>query len=110
MRLANKSLVIIGGTTGLGLSAAKAFVAEGARVIAVGRNPESVEAARKELGAKAKVIAGDACDAGTASRQRKVGIALELSSTARLALRNPPGPLARRQGTPTAPRRAVPWR
>ena len=66
MRLANKSLVIIGGTTGLGLSAAKAFVAEGARVVAVGRKPESVEAAQKELGASATVISGDACDASTA--------------------------------------------
>ena len=33
--LANKSLVIIGGTTGLGLSAAKAFIESGAYVIVV---------------------------------------------------------------------------
>ena len=68
MRLAGKSLVIVGGTTGIGLSAAKAFVAEGARIVAVGRKPESVEAARQELGAAASVIAGDAGDAATAKR------------------------------------------
>jgi len=67
MRLKDKSLVIIGGTTGIGLSAAKAFVAEGARVVIVGRKPESVEAAQHELGKQAKALAGDACDAATAS-------------------------------------------
>jgi NAD(P)-dependent dehydrogenase (short-subunit alcohol dehydrogenase family) len=66
MRLKNKSLVIIGGTTGIGLSAAKAFVAEGARVVVVGRNREKVEDAQRELGAGAKAMAGDACDAETA--------------------------------------------
>ena len=35
-RLAKKVVGVIGGTTGLGLSAAKAFVAEGAKVVAVG--------------------------------------------------------------------------
>ena len=66
MRLAGKSLVIIGGTTGIGLSAAKAFGTEGARVVVVGRKPESVETARRELSAKAKAVVGDACDAETA--------------------------------------------
>jgi NAD(P)-dependent dehydrogenase (short-subunit alcohol dehydrogenase family) len=68
MRLKNKSLVIIGGTTGIGLSAAKAFVAEGARVVVVGRNREKVEDAQRELGANARAIAGDACDAETAAK------------------------------------------
>jgi NAD(P)-dependent dehydrogenase (short-subunit alcohol dehydrogenase family) len=68
MRLKGKSLVIIGGTTGLGLSAARAFVAEGARVIVVGRKPESVAAAGRELGSNARALVGDACDADTARR------------------------------------------
>jgi len=67
MRLKGKSLVIIGGTTGLGLSAAKAFVAEGAHVVAVGRMPETVAAAQKELGLNAKVLVGDANNPATAS-------------------------------------------
>ena len=50
MMLKNKNIVIIGGTTGIGLSAAKAFIANGAKVIVVGRNAESAEAAKKILG------------------------------------------------------------
>ena len=65
-RLANKNLVIIGGTTGIGLSAAKAFIAEGARVVIVGRNPENVAAAEKDLGSAAQAFAADATSPQTA--------------------------------------------
>ena len=64
--LQNKSIVIIGGTTGLGLSAAKAFVREGARVVVVGRNNDSVQEAAKILGASAVTLAGDATVPGIA--------------------------------------------
>jgi NAD(P)-dependent dehydrogenase (short-subunit alcohol dehydrogenase family) len=64
--LANKNIVIIGGTTGLGLSAAKAFVANGAKVIVAGRNEESITAAQKELGTNAIAISGDATIEATA--------------------------------------------
>ena len=67
MRLSGKSLVIIGGTTGLGLSAAKAFLAEGARIVVVGRKTESVETAQRDLGTNAKALTGDACDPSTAA-------------------------------------------
>ena len=36
--LDGKVIVVIGGTTGIGLSAAKAFIEAGAKVVAVGRN------------------------------------------------------------------------
>ena len=49
-QLENKNIVIIGGTTGIGLSAAKAFIAEGAKVVVVGRNADSVSEAKKVLG------------------------------------------------------------
>ncbi|HEY0552010.1 MAG TPA: SDR family oxidoreductase [Verrucomicrobiae bacterium] len=63
MRLEGKSLVIIGGTTGLGLSAAKAFVREGARVTMVGRDEDSAASAQVELKrADAKALFGNACD------------------------------------------------
>lgn len=65
-RLAGKSLVIIGGTTGLGLSAARACLKEGARVVVVGRNPESAGAAEKTLGVQALAFVGDAADPATA--------------------------------------------
>ncbi|MGZ8556731.1 MAG: SDR family NAD(P)-dependent oxidoreductase [Chitinophagaceae bacterium] len=58
--LKNKNIVIIGGTTGLGLSAAKAFVAGGANVVTVGRNADSVAKAKQILGNKSDAISGDA--------------------------------------------------
>ena len=75
-QLANKVIVIIGGTTGLGLSAAKAFLRAGACVVAVGRNPENAKAAESSLGASAKVLAADATEAKTAP----AAIALALES------------------------------
>jgi NAD(P)-dependent dehydrogenase (short-subunit alcohol dehydrogenase family) len=64
--LEQKSIVVIGGTTGLGLSAARAFVKNGANVVCVGRNPESCTAAEKELGKHAASYCGDATDPDTA--------------------------------------------
>lgn len=58
--LANKKLVIIGGTAGMGLSAAVACVEEGANVIAVGKNPEHVDEAESKLKNNGVVITGDA--------------------------------------------------
>ncbi len=64
--LDNKAIVIVGGTTGMGLSAAKAFVGEGARVVVVGRNTDSVSQAESALGQAARGLAGDATDPQTA--------------------------------------------
>jgi len=64
--LEHRSVVIIGGTTGLGLSAAKACIRAGAGVVACGRNPESAAAAEQALGSAARVFVGDATDPGTA--------------------------------------------
>lgn len=66
--LQNKSLVIIGGTTGIGLSAAKAFVHHGAKLVLVGRNQESCNHAQTLLGKIALVMAADACNPGTATQ------------------------------------------
>lgn len=66
MMLANKNIVIIGGTTGIGLSAAKAFIANGAKVIVVGRNADSAEEAKKELGKNAMALSADAAHENTA--------------------------------------------
>jgi NAD(P)-dependent dehydrogenase (short-subunit alcohol dehydrogenase family) len=71
--LNGKSLVVIGGTTGLGLSAARAFVENGARVIVVGRNAENAKAAQKSLGTSCFAIAADATNPNTAVK------AIELS-------------------------------
>ncbi|MHA4736437.1 SDR family NAD(P)-dependent oxidoreductase [Dyadobacter sp. MSC1_007] len=58
--LANKSIVIIGGTTGVGFSAAKAFVRNGANVVVVGHSPESCLIAELNLGGTARAKQGDA--------------------------------------------------
>ena len=65
--LLNKRLVVIGGTAGMGLSAAVACINEGARVVAVGRNPEHVREAGNQLQKNAVVMAGDATQEKTAS-------------------------------------------
>jgi NAD(P)-dependent dehydrogenase (short-subunit alcohol dehydrogenase family) len=64
--LKDKNIVIIGGTTGLGLSAAKAFIENGANVVVVGRNEQSADAAKKELGKNSEVITADATNRDTA--------------------------------------------
>jgi NAD(P)-dependent dehydrogenase (short-subunit alcohol dehydrogenase family) len=61
-RLKDKRALITGGTTGIGLETARQFLSEGARVAITGRNPATLEAARKELGTGVLVIASDASD------------------------------------------------
>lgn len=68
MQLTNKHIVIIGGTSGIGLSAAKAFIREGAKLIVVGREDESAVAAAAILGASAVVLTGDAVQPGLAEK------------------------------------------
>lgn len=42
-RLLNKTAVITGGNSGIGLATASEFIAEGARVIITGRNKNSLD-------------------------------------------------------------------
>src|SRR6266478_8859840 len=62
MRLANKTALITGGNSGIGLATARLFVAEGARVAITGRNRTTLEAAASELGPNALAIVADATD------------------------------------------------
>lgn len=66
MQLQDKNIVIIGGTTGMGLSAARSFIREGARIVVVGRNEQSVHAAGVELGEAAIAFSADATQTDTA--------------------------------------------
>ncbi|MFC2248091.1 SDR family oxidoreductase [Labrys portucalensis] len=61
-RLSGKRALITGGTTGIGLETARQFLAEGARIAVTGTNPQTLEAARKELGENVLVIQSDAPD------------------------------------------------
>jgi len=65
--LEGKRLVIIGGTTGIGLSAAQAFVREGAHVIMVGRDEENAGKAEKLIGKQSVSLVGDAVSEETAT-------------------------------------------
>src|SRR3546814_13559154 len=62
MRLKNKTALITGGNSGIGLATAKAFIAEGARVAITGRNRATLDAALKELGPNAIAVQADATD------------------------------------------------
>lgn len=62
-RLKNKRALITGGTSGIGLETARQFLTEGSRVAITGRNPVTLEAARKELGNDVLIIPSDASDA-----------------------------------------------
>ena len=55
-----KKVVIIGGTSGMGLATAKMLLDGGARVLVTGRSQAGLESARKELGKGALVVSSDA--------------------------------------------------
>ncbi len=74
LNLSGKSIVVIGGTTGLGFSAARCFVRSGARVVVVGRDAGHVQAARKSLGRTARALAGDAIDPATAMKAIELAV------------------------------------
>ncbi len=61
-KLDGKIALITGGTSGIGLAAAQRFHAEGARVFVTGRNPETLEAARKALPLEVTVIQADSAN------------------------------------------------
>lgn len=66
--LKNKKIVIIGGTSGMGLSAAKAFIKNGAQLVTVGLDAESCENAARELGENAHIFCADATSPQTATQ------------------------------------------
>ena len=59
-RYEGKKVVIIGGTSGMGLATAKMLLDGGARVAVTGRSKEGLESAQKELGNDALVVSSDA--------------------------------------------------
>jgi NAD(P)-dependent dehydrogenase (short-subunit alcohol dehydrogenase family) len=66
MSLANTTVVILGGSSGIGLATAKAAQAENARVVITGRSPERLQTAKRVLGDDVKAVALDVLDeAGT---------------------------------------------
>ena len=59
MRLKDKTAIITGGGSGIGLSTARAFCKEGAKVILFGRQKKKLISAANELGDSALIVQGD---------------------------------------------------
>lgn len=68
-RLANKTALITGGTSGIGLATAQLFLAEGARVAITGADQGRLEAVRSKLGPGVTVVEADA---GSVDAQRSL--------------------------------------
>ncbi|MFC4807852.1 glucose 1-dehydrogenase [Paenibacillus sp. GCM10023250] len=61
-KLDGKVALITGGSSGIGLTTAKLFIAEGAKVVITGRKQAALDAAVKELGAGALAVQAEAAD------------------------------------------------
>lgn len=59
-----KRVVVLGGTTGIGLTTAKLLLDRGARVLVTGRTRETLDAAREELGWNAIAVESDVASLG----------------------------------------------
>lgn len=58
-KLTNKVAVITGGSSGIGLSTAKEFIANGAKVVIFGRGRQALDQAVNELGVNSFAVQGD---------------------------------------------------
>jgi len=62
--MSSQHVVIVGGSSGIGLAAARKLLGRGFKVTITGRDAKRLEAARKELGSDIAAVAMDAADAG----------------------------------------------
>ncbi len=68
MKFENKSFIISGGASGLGLATAQALVKSNAHVILLDLNAPALETAQSEMGDLCKVFAVDITDAASIER------------------------------------------
>ncbi len=72
--LENRTIVIVGGTSGLGISAAKACVAQCANVVIIGRSEEKTVVAADQLGERCRHVVGDSTDNQTVKKAIEIGV------------------------------------
>ncbi len=61
-KLQNKTAIVTGGGTGIGLATAKRFAGEGARVFITGRRKDVLDAAVAEIGSNTEAVAADSAN------------------------------------------------
>lgn len=78
MRIADKRIVVTGGSSGIGLALARVLLGRGARVVITGRRPDRIEAALDTLRSVSTTVWGVAADVSTdEGRARTLAFALE---------------------------------
>ena len=83
MRLRDQRLVVLGGTSGLGLALAELAIAEGASVVVAGNSAVGAEKAKAQLGERAEAIALDiGNEAEVAAAFERIGTLDHLVTTA----------------------------
>ncbi|WP_280152054.1 SDR family oxidoreductase [Piscinibacter sp. XHJ-5] len=70
-RFEGKSVLVTGGSSGIGFAAAQAFLAEGARVVITGRDAAALDSAKAQLSGKVVVVRNDAGNIGAANELAK---------------------------------------
>lgn len=68
LKLENRTAVVTGGTSGIGLAIAKELAAEGAKVFVTGRRQAELDAAVREIGGGAVGVRSDISDLGDLDR------------------------------------------
>jgi NAD(P)-dependent dehydrogenase (short-subunit alcohol dehydrogenase family) len=104
MRLDGKVAFITGGSSGIGLGAAKLFAREGARVAITGRDRERLDAALADMGAGHLAFAADVTDddamaAALAETQRQFGPINAVFANAGIAIKTELGRATRAEWT-----------
>ena len=67
-RFDNKTVLVTGGNSGIGLAAARQYASEGARVIITGRDQATLDSARESLGGRTLALQSDQGNIGDSRR------------------------------------------